>query len=105
MIRKLTVTMIPLSEQSLADFETARALPGERSIKSAHLKQLKKLIKGGRFHGLEWHRGRCQDDGQMYRFDGQHTSQLLRSLLDTPDAEVPFPAGIPITLTEWEFES
>jgi hypothetical protein len=104
-IRKLTVTLIPLDEHTLAEFAKARPLPGERSIKSTRLTQLKKLIKGDKFVGLDWHRGTNLADKQLYRFDGQHTTHLLKTLLEQPDPDVPFPTGTPITLTDWEFDS
>jgi hypothetical protein len=104
-IRKLHVTLIPLDEHSLADFAKARPLPGERSIKATRLTQLKKLIKGGKFLGLEWHRGKCLADDQVYRFDGQHTTRLLQTLWEQPDPDIPFPTGAPITLTDWTFDS
>lgn len=108
-IKKLRAQLINLTPEVLTDFAQARPLPGERSVKERRMTQLSRLIESGRFLGLDWARGYCRADDQTYRFDGQHTSKLLSEILDManehPRAQVVFPAGIPITLVDWEFDS
>ena len=111
-IKKRRVQLIELTPEILREFAQAQPLPGERSIKERRLTQLLRLMQSGRFLGLDWARGHCRADSQTYRFDGQHTTQLLTELLDNaqtlgehPREDVPFPAGIPITLVDWEFDS
>lgn len=108
-IKKLRAQLIELTPTILAEFAQARPLPGERSVKERRMTQLSRLMESGQFHGLDWARGYCRADGHTYRFDGQHTSKLLSEILDRanehPRAQLPFPAGIPITLVDWEFDS
>lgn len=104
-IKKLAAQLIKLTPDTLADFSQAIPLPGERSVKARRTAQLRRLIQAGHFYGLDWARGRCRLDGRVYRLDGQHTTKLLNELLAHPDPAVPFPADLPITLVEWEFDS
>jgi hypothetical protein len=108
-IVKTDVTAKPLTPETLSEFERAIPLPGERPLNPTRLRALERLVAEQAFYGVEWHVGIDQENGQLYRFDGQHTSALLRQLLDlgsehTEDRPT-FPEGLLASITTWKFTS
>jgi hypothetical protein len=110
-ITKTDARSTPLTPESLADFEEALPLPGERPLNLTRVANLQRLITDGDFYGVDWHIGINQENGLRYRLDGQHTSHLLRKLLaidrtDPGHTDDPvFPDGLIASLTTWVFTS
>jgi hypothetical protein len=75
-------------------------LPGERSIKTAHIDFLKNHAHRGTFFGPDWAEVKDLSTGKTYRCNGQHSSTMLSSL-----PEDKFPAGLKATITKYEINS
>ena len=106
-IRKVGVEAKPLTPETLAEFEQAIAMPGERPLDPKRMRMLRDLISDETFHGVDWSIARCKEDGVTYRADGQHSSTLLRGLLkdDSNGDEPEFPTGLLATITTYEIDS
>jgi hypothetical protein len=105
MIEQKTVQQTTLTPEVLKEFQQAEPLPGERALKAVRLRKLLKLMRDGEFVQVTWARGRNRSDGKVYRFDGQHTAHLLGDLLTNPRDDMPFPKGLPVLITNYEFDS
>jgi hypothetical protein len=111
MIKKMDVTLKPLTPETLTEFERAKPLPGERPLNPTRLRQLLQLIVADDFYGVDWHVAIDEETGELYRTDGQHTAALLRQLLNTDRSDPahaddpPFPEGLLATVTTWRFTS
>jgi hypothetical protein len=108
-IVKTDVTAKPLTPETLTEFERAIPLPGERPLNPTRLRQLERLVTQHEFYGVDWHVAVDQENGQLYRLDGQHSSVLLRQLLNTESANADehpaFPGGLLASITTWSFTS
>jgi len=104
MFTKTHVTGVPLTLELAQSFVNLTPLPGERDQKPKRIDFLLRCLRDHTFDGPSWARGRCATDGQTYRLDGQHSSAMLVSLSRlAPD--VPFPDGLLVTVTDYEFGS
>jgi hypothetical protein len=101
--KKISVTGIPLTVELAQEFANLQPMPGERDVKPGRIQFLAQLLRDATFDGPEWARGDCGEGG-MYRLDGQHTSHLLANL-ESLAPGVAFPAGLLVTLTEYQFDS
>ena len=98
-----------LTVDELEALESRSNVTGERPKKKDRLKWMKALFESEQFSRLEWAVCHCKETGKWYRVNGQHSSYMLRCILDGKEPEfgllpesVKFPEGIPITLQFWE---
>jgi hypothetical protein len=96
----LDVQGMPCTKGAAAAHFALTGLPGEREVKRQRVKFLQGLLDHNAFAAPSWARGRCLEDGLMYRLDGQHSSAML-SELDERD----IPLGLMIQMATWEFDT
>jgi len=101
MYRKVSVDSLPLTPELAAEFAALPPLPGERDIRLARRMYLLVQVQRGKFSGPDWADGRCLSTGQIYRLDGQHSSDMLTTL---PNGTA-FPTDLLATITHYEFDS
>jgi hypothetical protein len=101
MYRKANAEAIPLTPELASYVATLTPVPGERCLRPARRMYLTTQLLHGKFCGPDWAVGVCKEDGLTYRLDGQHSSDLLANL----PSGTPFPTGLLVTLTTYEFDS
>jgi hypothetical protein len=100
MIAKKETQLAVLTPALAAKFAAMSPLPGERSIKPAHIDFLEKHALQGTFFGPDWAEVKDLSTGRTYRCNGQHSSTMLSRL---PEGK--FPVGLKATITKYEIDS
>lgn len=99
MFKQTATKTVKLTADLALDFSTMRATPGERRLDQRRIDYLWGELRSGKFRSPTWARAKWNDT--WHRVNGQHTSMMLASKIDTTD----FPFGLEITIEEFECES
>lgn len=102
-LKKVETKKLTVSE--LEALESRSVVNGERPLKPQRLKWMRHLFADGEFSRCEWAVCHCLETGKWYRVNGQHSSHLLRAILEGKEEDISFPEGIPLTLQHWECET
>jgi len=98
-----------LSEKQLEATEALKVVPGERDMKTPRLRFVRDLILEKQFNRVDWAACHCEADGNDYRVNGQHTSTVLREVLngdgDFKGHKNLFPGGVPVVFTRYECDT
>lgn len=100
MFRKIESNSQPLTLELAKEFVALKPVPGERELRPPRLHYLAVQLRDGTFGGPNWSRGIDRETGQLYRLDGQHSSNLLADL----PSGLTFPEGLLVTIDTYEFD-
>jgi len=66
-----------LTTKLAQEFMAMQPFPGDRPLSQTRLRYLESEVAAERFHGCVWATFECDEDGQVYRVNGKHTSHLF----------------------------
>ncbi len=91
-----------LKETHLTDLEALEAVPGERDLAKPRLAFIRRLVVDELFDRCEWAACHCKENDKDYRVNGQHSSKVLREVLDGQLEGGVWPKDARVVMTRYE---
>ena len=87
--------VVEVTQKLAQKYATMDGCPNDRVMSESRMKHLRKIFESGQFRTCEWATACCLEDGNTYRVNGKHTSNVLAAM-------TPFPEDVSVIMTDYE---